>query len=140
MEAEEVVVEKGAEELRREIEELTRQQREITERLRDPRGLRRGNAIGINARPAVRSMGRGIPQRGVVRQVDDFNSEEQPSTKKRLLSTVVKVEDEQSEKPAQEIVVEEKVVKVEDATEHVNECVDNRGPFLQRTPIVKRDN
>eukprot|EP00249_Psilotum_nudum_P019002 c27058_g1_i2 orf=358-1629(-) len=139
MEVEDVAVEKGVDELRREIEELNRQQREITERLRDPRGLRRGNAIGVNARPAIRSMGRGVVQRGAVRQADDFNSEEQPFTKKRLLSTVVKVEDEQSEKASQEIVTEEMAVKDKDAAEHANEHVENQRPFLQCPPNVKRD-
>ncbi|KAL3687798.1 hypothetical protein R1sor_014107 [Riccia sorocarpa] len=93
-----VIVEKSADELRREIEELNRQQRELTERLRDPRGLRKGTSLGGGARGAgagagsQRPAGRGVIQRGAVRRADAIDPEEQPPTKKRLLSAVVKVE------------------------------------------------
>ncbi|KAJ7297245.1 hypothetical protein O6H91_Y070800 [Diphasiastrum complanatum] len=88
-------LEKSADELRREIEALNQQRREITERLRDPRGLRKGGPVGPNARNIgtgfSRPTGRGMPQRGLVRRGEQFDSEEQPLTKKRLLSAVVKV-------------------------------------------------
>ncbi|BAT80417.1 hypothetical protein VIGAN_02343000 [Vigna angularis var. angularis] len=54
---ESTAVEKTEEVLRSEIDELLRQQREITERLRDPRGLRRGALTG----PALRTNG-GVRQ------------------------------------------------------------------------------
>ncbi|GJS35155.1 pinin [Tanacetum coccineum] len=71
--------EKTEQELRKEIEELHRQQWEITERLRDPRGIRRGGG----PRSAPR-------QRGFVRPADR-NEEDQPAPKRRLSSTVVKI-------------------------------------------------
>ncbi|XP_076959730.1 uncharacterized protein LOC143635901 [Bidens hawaiensis] len=75
-------IEKTEQELRKEIEELHRQQWEITERLRDPRGIRRGG----NFAPA------GPRQRGFVRPADR-NEEDQPAPKRRLSSTVVKIEE-----------------------------------------------
>ncbi|KHN33477.1 Pinin [Glycine soja] len=72
-------VEKTEEELRNEIDELLRQQREITERLRDPRGLRRGSLAGP---PALRTNG-----------LYSNDSEDQPPAKRRLSSAVVKVDD-----------------------------------------------
>ncbi|BBN07113.1 pinin [Marchantia polymorpha subsp. ruderalis] len=93
-----VIVEKSADDLRREIDELNRQQRELTERLRDPRGLRKRIPLGAGARGAglgvgsQRVAGRGGAQRGAVRRGDAIDPEEQPLTKKRLLSAVVKVE------------------------------------------------
>ncbi|XP_043706342.1 pinin [Telopea speciosissima] len=83
------VVEKTAEELRKEIEELHRQQWEITERLRDPRGLRRG---GLAAN-GPRNFANGGRQRGFVRPADRADSDDQPPAKRRLSSAVVKVED-----------------------------------------------
>ncbi|XP_068641141.1 uncharacterized protein [Aristolochia californica] len=80
-------VEKTAEELRKEIDELHRQQWEITERLRDPRGIRRGGLAANGGR------GNGPRQRGVVRPADRIDPEDQPSPKRRLSSAVVKVGD-----------------------------------------------
>ncbi|KAF8404195.1 hypothetical protein HHK36_009078 [Tetracentron sinense] len=83
-------VEKTEEELRKEIEELHRQQWEITERLRDPRGLRRGGL----AATGPRNFGpNGVRQRGFVRPADRVDSEDQPAHKSRLSSAVFKVED-----------------------------------------------
>uniref|UniRef100_A0A0D6QYP3 Pinin/SDK/MemA protein domain-containing protein n=2 Tax=Araucaria cunninghamii TaxID=56994 RepID=A0A0D6QYP3_ARACU len=85
-------VEKTAEELRKEIEELNRQQWEITERLRDPRGIRRGGLVGNNARIVGPAGGRGLGRgRGIVRT--DKPEIEEPPAKRRLSSAVVKVED-----------------------------------------------
>ncbi|MCO5549841.1 hypothetical protein L7F22_003315 [Adiantum nelumboides] len=84
--------EKSAEQLQQEIDELYRRKREITERLRDPRGLRRGMPYGRNA-----VMGGTRPlavQRGVIRRLEEFPSEDQPPPKKRISSTVVKVNEE----------------------------------------------
>ncbi|XP_072974156.1 uncharacterized protein [Typha angustifolia] len=81
--ASDAVVEKTADELRKEIQELQRQQREITERLRDPRGLRRAAIAHGGPRPVG-----GPRQRGLVRPA--VESEEEPAHKRRLLSTVVK--------------------------------------------------
>ncbi|CAI0439199.1 unnamed protein product, partial [Linum tenue] len=82
--------EKTEEELRKEIDELHRQQRQITERLRDPRGLRRGGLPGGGPRNFASN---GGPQRGFVRPADRNYSGDQPPAKKRLLSAVVKAED-----------------------------------------------
>ncbi|KAJ0077902.1 hypothetical protein Patl1_36906 [Pistacia atlantica] len=81
---------KSAEELQREIDELHRQQREITERLRDPRGLRRGAFSGAGPRNLAAN---GVRQRGFVRPADRSDVEDQPPAKRRLLSAVVKLED-----------------------------------------------
>lgn len=80
-------VEKTEEELRKELEALQRQQREITERIRDPRGLRRlGNG--------TRNFGPNHPpQRGFIRPADRLNSKDEPPPKRRLLSAVVKVDE-----------------------------------------------
>uniref|UniRef100_A0A2P2L967 Uncharacterized protein n=1 Tax=Rhizophora mucronata TaxID=61149 RepID=A0A2P2L967_RHIMU len=59
-------VEKTEEDLRREIDELLRQQRQINERLRDPRGLRRG---GLSAGGPRNSATIGGRHRGFVRPV-----------------------------------------------------------------------
>ncbi|XP_038684611.1 pinin-like isoform X2 [Tripterygium wilfordii] len=85
-----VAVEKTAEELRKEIDELYRQQREITERLRDPRGLRRGGFSGSGPRNFAAN---GARQGGIVRPADRTGVEDQPPAKRRLSSAVVKVED-----------------------------------------------
>nr|XP_010910964.2 pinin [Elaeis guineensis] len=78
-------MEKTADDLRKEIQELQRQQREITERLRDPRGLRRAGLAPGGPRPIG-----GPRQRGVVRPA--VESEDQPAPKRRLLSAIVKVD------------------------------------------------
>ncbi|CAA6664992.1 unnamed protein product [Spirodela intermedia] len=77
------VVEKTAEEIRKEIDELHRQQREITERLRDPRGLRRA----------------GLAQNGPrsIAGADRADNEDLPPAKRRLSSAVVKVGGGESE-------------------------------------------
>ncbi|XP_073034323.1 uncharacterized protein [Primulina eburnea] len=82
-----VVVEKTEEELRREIDELHRQQREISERLRDPRGIRRGGLSNSGPRNFTGK------QRGFVRPAERNEMEDQPAAKKRLSSAVVKLED-----------------------------------------------
>ncbi|XP_062212145.1 uncharacterized protein LOC133913108 [Phragmites australis] len=74
--------EKTAEDIRRELQELQRQHREITERLRDPRGLRRGAAGPVPVGPR--------PLRGFARPASE--SGDQPEPKRRLLSAVVKVD------------------------------------------------
>ncbi|RAL49489.1 unnamed protein product [Cuscuta campestris] len=84
------VVEKTEEELKKEIDELNRQRREITERLRDPRGIRRGGFTGSGPRNIAANGGR---QRGVVRPAEGNDAEDQTMPKRRLLSAVVKVED-----------------------------------------------
>uniref|UniRef100_A0A2P2L948 Pinin n=1 Tax=Rhizophora mucronata TaxID=61149 RepID=A0A2P2L948_RHIMU len=83
-------VEKTEEDLRREIDELLRQQRQINERLRDPRGLRRG---GLSAGGPRNSATIGGRHRGFVRPAERNEVEDQPPSKRRLLSAVVKVGD-----------------------------------------------
>ncbi|XP_065870573.1 uncharacterized protein [Euphorbia lathyris] len=83
-------IEKTEEELQREIDELHRQQRQITDRLRDPRGLRRG---GLSAAGPRNFAANGVRQRGFVRPADRNDVEDQPPAKRRLLSAVVKLED-----------------------------------------------
>ncbi|XP_051147374.1 uncharacterized protein LOC127262633 [Andrographis paniculata] len=85
-----VVAEKTEEELRKEIDELHRQQREITQRLRDPRGIRRGGLAGAGPRNFAVNGGR---QRGFVRPAERNDAEDQPPAKRRLSSAVVKIED-----------------------------------------------
>ncbi|KAL3620889.1 hypothetical protein CASFOL_035801 [Castilleja foliolosa] len=84
------VAEKTEAELRKEIDELYRQQREITERLRDPRGIRRGGLTGAGPRNFAANGGR---QRGFVRPAERNDAEDQPPAKKRLSSAVVKIEE-----------------------------------------------
>ncbi|RYR35596.1 hypothetical protein Ahy_A10g050730 isoform A [Arachis hypogaea] len=83
---ESTAVDKTEDQLRHEIGELLRQQREITERLRDPRGLRRGAAAPRNF------SSNGIRQRPFLRPGDRNHSEDQPPPKRRLSSAVVKVD------------------------------------------------
>ncbi|KAE9610682.1 putative pinin/SDK/MemA protein [Lupinus albus] len=82
-----MALEKTEVELRKEINELLHQQREITERLRDPRGLRRG---GPFTALAPRN---GARQRHFLSHGEGNESEDQPPAKRRLSSAVVKVED-----------------------------------------------
>nr|XP_043630590.1 pinin [Erigeron canadensis] len=82
-------IEKTEQELRKEIEELHRQQWQITERLRDPRGIRRGGVAGSGAR---NQSALGPRQRGFVRPADR-NEDDQPARKRRLSSTVVRIEE-----------------------------------------------
>ncbi|CAN8293344.1 unnamed protein product [Cochlearia groenlandica] len=95
-------MEKTAAELRYEIDELHRQQREITERLRDPRGLRRGGLSGAAPRNQVR--------RGFLRPADRNDVEDEPPAKRRLSSAVVKVEGED--------VSKEEDISVDDGNEN----------------------
>ncbi|KAG8097888.1 hypothetical protein GUJ93_ZPchr0013g34239 [Zizania palustris] len=81
--------EKTAEELRRELQS---QHREITERLRDPRGIRRSAAA------AAAGPGGPRPLRGFQRPPVDLG--DQPAPKRRVLSTVVKVDDTETKKHA----------------------------------------
>lgn len=77
-----MATEKTAEELRREIAALQKQQWEITERLRDPRGIRRSvNGMGPSALQRKRG---GRPMAEL---------EDQPVGKRRLSSAVVKLEE-----------------------------------------------
>ncbi|KAJ3697757.1 hypothetical protein LUZ61_001462 [Rhynchospora tenuis] len=109
-----VAAEKTADEIRKELQELQRQHREISERLRDPRGIRRGGAAAAGG---PRQPGPGLRQRGHVRPVSE--PEEQPAQKRRLLSTLVKPD-------GAEVKLEEKItsdVKEEPASE---EATGNR--------------
>ncbi|KAL6894431.1 hypothetical protein ACP4OV_008529 [Aristida adscensionis] len=91
--------EKSAEDIRRELQELQRQHREITDRLRDPRGLRRGGA-GPGPGP-----GGPRPLRGFARPAAE--SGDQPAQKRRLLSAVVKVDGaEDKEEGAKDVETE----------------------------------
>ncbi|KAE8009098.1 hypothetical protein FH972_005552 [Carpinus fangiana] len=101
--------EKTEEELRREIDELLRQQRQIAERLRDPRGLRRGGFPGAGPRNFAAN---GARQRGFVRPADRTDAEDQPQAKRRLSSAVVKLEDGEITEDAETA----KDVKRKDAT------------------------
>ncbi|KAF9601389.1 hypothetical protein IFM89_019242 [Coptis chinensis] len=81
--------EKTEGELLDEIQELHRQQREITDRLRDPRGLRRG---GLPAN-GPRNFPPNARQRAFVRPAGRVDPEDQPAPKRRLSSAVVMVKD-----------------------------------------------
>ncbi|XP_073286946.1 uncharacterized protein [Primulina huaijiensis] len=110
-----VVVEKTEEELRREIDELHRQQREITERLRDPRGIRRGGLASSGPRNFTANGGR---QRGFVRPAERNEMEDQPAAKRRLSSAVVKLEDgeiaDDGSEAAKDVRREDLPVEIED--------------------------
>ncbi|KAL0384535.1 UNVERIFIED_CONTAM: hypothetical protein Sradi_2847800 [Sesamum radiatum] len=97
------VAEKTEEELRKEIDELYRQQREITERLRDPRGIRRGGLSGAGPRNFAANGGR---QRGFVRPAERNDAEDQPPAKRRLSSAVVKVEDGEKAEEGSEAAID----------------------------------
>ncbi|KAI4318786.1 hypothetical protein MLD38_032453 [Melastoma candidum] len=88
-----MTAEKTEEELRREIGELHRQQREITERIRNPRGLRRGPLPGAAPRDAAAPAPDGTRRRGFVRPAERDDAQDQPPAKRRLLSAVVKLEE-----------------------------------------------
>ncbi|XP_048437573.1 pinin-like [Pyrus x bretschneideri] len=94
-------VEKTQEELRKEIDELQRQQREITERLRDPRGLRKGGLVAAGPRNFAAN-GAGVRPRGFTRPADRADAEDQRPAKRRLSSAVVKVEDGEITETAEE--------------------------------------
>ncbi|XP_018627143.1 uncharacterized protein LOC107768853 [Nicotiana tabacum] len=88
------VVEKTEEELRKELFELNRQQHEITERLKDPRGIRRGGFSGGGGGGGPRSfVANGGRQRGLVRPAERNDAEDQPAPKRRISSAVVKIEE-----------------------------------------------
>ncbi|KAM3377624.1 pinin [Capsicum galapagoense] len=87
------VMEKTEEELRKELFELNRQQREITERLKDPRGIRRGGFSGGGGGGPRNFAANGGRQRGVVRPAERNDAEDQPAPKRRISSAVVKIEE-----------------------------------------------
>ncbi|KAM1331982.1 hypothetical protein EV1_044033 [Malus domestica] len=95
-------VEKTQEELRKEIDELQRQQREITERLRDPRGLRKGGLVAAGPRNFAAN-GAGVRPRGFTRPADRADAEDQRPAKRRLSSAVVKVEDGEITEAGEEV-------------------------------------
>ncbi|KAK1302011.1 hypothetical protein QJS10_CPB12g01695 [Acorus calamus] len=104
-----MAVEKTAEELQREIDELHRQQREITERLRDPRGLRRAGLAPNGARSfAHPNSAAALRRGGIVRPAEKPAQEDQPAPKRRLSSAVVKLKVEDGE-----VTEEMKVVDVQ---------------------------
>ncbi|RZC54182.1 hypothetical protein C5167_013029 [Papaver somniferum] len=118
-------IEKTEENLRKEIEELQRQQWEITERLRDPRGIRRGG-LASNGPRNFNSNGAGNrhQQRGFVRPGGPIDPEDQSAPKRRLLSAVVKVDDGEEVK-GKEVAADSDAmdtnVKESDGTAAVNE-------------------
>ncbi|XLT38961.1 hypothetical protein HN873_070253 [Arachis hypogaea] len=108
-------VDKTEDQLRHEIGELLRQQREITERLRDPRGLRRGAAAPRNF------SSNGIRQRPFLRPGDRNHSEDQPPPKRRLSSAVVKVDGGE--------LTEDAETKVDGGSGTASEGHSDRKPF-----------
>lgn len=86
-------MEKTEEELRKELFELNRQQREITERLKDPRGIRRGGFAGGGGGGPPNFVANGGRQRGIVRPAERNDAEDQPAPKRRISSAVVKIEE-----------------------------------------------
>ncbi|PQQ19277.1 pinin [Prunus yedoensis var. nudiflora] len=125
-------VEKTEEELRKEIDELQRQQREITERLRDPRGLRKGGLAAAGPRNFAAN---GARPRGFTRPADRPD-EEQPPAKRRLSSAVVKVEDGEITENAEEA----KDVKKNDTNEEAKaDQSDRKLPNSQQSGWSRRD-
>ncbi|KAL5787539.1 hypothetical protein ACOSP7_004488 [Xanthoceras sorbifolium] len=128
-------VEKSAEELQREIDELHRQQREITERLRDPRGIRRGALSGVAPRNFAAN---GARQRGFLRPADRTDVEDQPPAKRRLLSAVVKLEDGEITEPEGEMKDEKKKGVGIEATGTASQS-DRKLSNLQQSGWSRRD-
>ncbi|KAL6180536.1 hypothetical protein ACLB2K_047198 [Fragaria x ananassa] len=130
-------VEKTEEVLRKEIDELQRQQREITERLRDPRGLRKGGGGGGSAAAAPRNFAaNGARPRGFTRPADRADVEDQPPAKRRLSSAVVKVEDGEIVESAEGA----KDAKKKDSSEAViADRSDRRLSNLQQGSWLRRD-
>ncbi|XP_004299965.1 PREDICTED: pinin [Fragaria vesca subsp. vesca] len=130
-------VEKTEEVLRKEIDELQRQQREITERLRDPRGLRKGGGGGGSAAAAPRNFAaNGARPRGFTRPADRADVEDQPPAKRRLSSAVVKVEDGEIVESAEGA----KDAKKKDSSEAVKaDRSDRRLSNLQQGSWLRRD-
>lgn len=128
------MVEKTEEELRKEIEELQRQQWEITQRLRDPRGLRRGAPVSTNGSTAPTPR-----QRGFVRPADKMDFEDQRAPKRRLSSAVVKVEDgELTEDATGAKDVKEQALSVEGGTVPTND-IDKRPMNPQQHGGYRKD-
>ncbi|KAJ9174584.1 hypothetical protein P3X46_013219 [Hevea brasiliensis] len=130
-------IDKTEEELQREIDELLHQQRQITERLRDPRGLRRGGLSGAGPRNFAAN---GVRQRGVVRPADRNDAEDQPPAKRRLLSAVVKVEDgEIVEDPTVSTDLKNKQSAEEDVGAAIEDQSDGKPAILQQSGWSRRD-
>ncbi|KAK9929443.1 hypothetical protein M0R45_026543 [Rubus argutus] len=126
-------VEKTEEVLRKEIDELQRQQREITERLRDPRGLRKGGSAAAVPRNFAAN---GARPRGFTRPADRADVEDQPPAKRRLSSAVVKVEDGEIVENAEGA----KDVKKKDSSEAViADHSDRRLSNSQQSGWLRRD-
>ncbi|KAK2664315.1 hypothetical protein Ddye_002889 [Dipteronia dyeriana] len=130
-------VEKSAEELQREIDELHRQQREITERLRDPRGIRRG-ALSAAAAPRNFTANGVRQQRGLPRPADRTDVEDQPPAKRRLLSAVVKLEEGEITEPEGGMRYEKKEDAGVEGTGIVNQS-DRKLSNLQQGGWSRRD-
>ncbi|KAL3843717.1 hypothetical protein ACJIZ3_001120 [Penstemon smallii] len=126
---------KTEEELRKEIDELHRQQREITERLRDPRGIRRGGLSGAGPRNFAANGGR---QRGFVRPAERNEAEDQPPAKRRLSSAVVKIEEGEI---LEQGVETENVAKKKDLAVGVGESVNGNASLGENKPYnwARRD-
>ncbi|KZV17770.1 pinin [Dorcoceras hygrometricum] len=122
-----VVAEKTEEELRREIDELHRQQREITERLRDPRGIRRG---GLSSSGPRNFAANGSRQRGFVRPAERNETEDQPAAKRRLSSAVVKLEDGEIADDGSEAAKDEKREELHVESEDTHASQSGKKPFV----------
>ncbi|KAG7646396.1 Pinin/SDK/MemA protein [Arabidopsis thaliana x Arabidopsis arenosa] len=123
-------LEKTAEELRHEIDELHRQQREITERLRDPRGLRRGGFSNV----APRNQGR----RAFPRPAERNDVEDEPPAKRRLSSAVVKVDGEDVSKDG-EFPVDGNGTQVKVGENGTSDQSDKKQSGLHRGSWSQRD-
>lgn len=123
-------MEKTAEELRHEIDELHRQQREITERLRDPRGLRRGGFSNV----APRNQGR----RAFPRPAERNDVEDEPPAKRRLSSAVVKVDGEDVSKDG-EFPVDGNGTQVKVGENGTSDQSDKKQSGLHRGSWSQRD-
>ncbi|XP_048231544.1 pinin [Ricinus communis] len=133
-------IEKTEEELQREIDELHRQQRQITERLRDPRGLRRGGGGFAGSGPR-NFAANGARQRGFVRPADRNDAEDQPPAKRRLLSAVVKVEDGEivEEHVASKDLKKESTDAEEDVGAIIEDQSDGKPSNAQQSGWTRRD-
>ncbi|XP_047315104.1 pinin isoform X2 [Impatiens glandulifera] len=110
------IAEKTEEELRKELDELNRQQWEITERLRDPRGIRRGGLSGTGPRNFSAN---GARQRGLVRPAERNDSQDLPPAKKRLSSAIVKAEEGEISEDAADEKSKESIVEVNEVSSRI---------------------
>ncbi|OVA01546.1 Pinin/SDK/MemA protein [Macleaya cordata] len=114
---------------------------QITERLRDPRGLRRGG-LASNGPRNFTANGAGTRQRGFVRPAGPVDPEDQSAPKRRLSSAVVKIEDGEETDKTKDVKQKEVATDNDETGTTVNESDDGKllnQPQQQRGEFSRRD-